>query len=155
MKISQKGIDHIKHFEGLKLEAYVDAAGVWTIGYGHTAGVKRGDKITEEKAEKLLKKDLQFFENGVTSLLNERKLPVIDQYKFDMLVSFSYNLGLGALRTSTLLKKLKERDFIGASNEFPRWVFVTNPKNGIKEKNEWQMYRRESERQIFLGGYSE
>lgn len=153
MKISKQGIDMIKHFEGLVLTAYQCQAGVWTIGYGHTKGVTRGDKITEDKAEKLLIKDLKYFEEEVEKMLKERKLEV-EQHSFDMLVSFAFNMGAGALRTSTLMKKLKAKDFIGASNEFPRWVYATNPKNGLKEKNEGLQHRRETERQIFLGGYN-
>ena len=152
MRISQQGIDLIKHFEGLVLHAYQCQAGVWTIGYGHTAGVKKGDKITEKKAEELLKKDLEHFETGVTELLTERKIK-IPQHSFDMLVSFAFNLGVGALKTSTLLKKLKAKDTIGASNEFPRWVWVNQ--NGVKKKSEALIQRRETERQIFLGGYDD
>lgn len=136
------------------LNAYQCQAGVWTIGYGHTKGVKRGDKITLEKAELYLKKDIEVFEEGVNKLLSEGKIKLL-QHQYDMLVSFTYNLGVGALRSSTLLKKLKKKDIMGAAEEFPRWIYATNPKNGLKEPNADLKYRREAERQIFLGGYTE
>lgn len=153
MKISQQGIDMIKHFEGLVLTAYQCQAGVWTIGYGHTARVKKGDAITAEQAEKFLKKDLANFEEGVNHLLSERKIKLL-QHQYDMLVSFAFNLGVGALKSSTLLKKLKTGDISGAAAEFPRWVYATNPKNGLKEPNEDLKYRREAEKDIFLWGYT-
>ena len=77
MKISEKGIEFIKKEEGLVLNAYQCEAGVWTIGYGHTAGVKKGQIITTEKADELLRKDLKDFENGVNSLLKERKIKLL------------------------------------------------------------------------------
>lgn len=153
MKISQQGIDMIKHFEGLVLTAYQCQAGVWTIGYGHTAGVKKGQSTTAEQAEKFLKKDLANFEEGVNHLLSERKIKLL-QHQYDMLVSFAFNLGVGALKSSTLLKKLKAGDISGAAAEFPRWIYATNPKNGLKEPNEDLRYRREAEKDIFLWGYT-
>ena len=117
MKISQAGIDLIKRFEGLRLNAHLDAVGVPTIGYGSTQGVQMGDTITEAEAEALLMKDLARFEDGVTKLV---KVP-IDQNAFDALVSFSFNLGLGALAGSTLLKLVNAGDALGASKEFSKW----------------------------------
>lgn len=89
MKISQRGIDLIKEFEGCRLTAYKDAVGVWTIGYGHTKNVKQGMKITQEQAEELLKEDLAEY---------EAKVEKYDKYnwnqnQFDALVSFAYNIG--------------------------------------------------------------
>lgn len=117
MRTSQKGINLIKQFEGCSLQAYKCPAGKWTIGYGHTKGVKQGQKITQAKAEELLKSDLINYEKGVTKAV---KVP-INQNQYDALVSFSYNVGLAALRTSTLLKKLNKKDYTGAANEFMRW----------------------------------
>lgn len=122
MKTSQSGIELIKKFEGCRLAAYKCPAGVWTIGYGHTSGVKAGQKITQQQAETYLKNDLQVFEKGVEKVVKVS----LNQNQFDALVSFSYNCGLGALRTSTLLKKLNAGDYKGASKEFPRW----NKSNG-------------------------
>lgn len=117
MKTSQEGINLIKKFEGCKLIAYKCPAGVWTIGYGHTGGVKQGQKITQTQAEKYLKDDLTKYEKGVESLVKV----TLNQNQFNALVSFAYNCGLGALKTSTLLKKLNKKDYKGASNELLRW----------------------------------
>lgn len=122
MNISQKGINLIKKFEGLRLDAYLCPANVWTIGYGHTQPVNgkkivRGMKIDEAEAERLLRCDLVKFEDGVNKLV---KVPMT-QGQFDALVSFAFNLGLGALSTSTLLKKLNAKDYAGAEAEFKRW----------------------------------
>ena len=118
MKTSQKGVDLIKHFEGLSLKAYKDSVGILTIGYGSTGPhVFPGQVITESQAETLLVKDLSRFEKGVTDLV---KVP-LNQNQFDALVSFSFNLGLSNLKSSTLLRKLNSMDYAGASAEFPRW----------------------------------
>lgn len=89
MKISQRGIDLIKEFEGCRLTAYKDAVGVWTIAYGHTKNVKQGMKITQEQAEELLKKDLVEYEAKVEKY-NKYNW---NQNQFDALVSFAYNIG--------------------------------------------------------------
>jgi lysozyme len=117
MKTSLKGIALIKEYEGLRLGAYLCSAGVLTIGYGHTGGVKEGDLITEQKAEQLLQDDLKKFENGVLRLV---RVP-LTQNQFDALVSFAFNLGVGNLGKSTLLKMLNDRDYKGAAGQFVRW----------------------------------
>ena len=102
MRISSVGLDLIKSFEGLRLEAYTDAVGVWTIGYGTTRGVTAGMTISREDAEELLREDVGWFEQAVLRLL-----PIeLTQGEFDALVSFTYNLGAGALEESTLRKRL-------------------------------------------------
>ena len=100
MKTSRRGVEMIKKFEGCRLEAYKDAVGVLTIGYGHTGSdVKPDLKITEETATKLLKKDLQESETLVNLLiLNGYKL---NQNEYDALVSFTFNLGGGNLQKLT------------------------------------------------------
>ena len=90
MKTSQNGIDLIKKFEGCRLKAYKCAAGVWTIGYGHTNGVKSTNVITQEKAEELLKKDLEKYEKNVEKYNGKYGW---NQNEFDALVSFAFNLG--------------------------------------------------------------
>ncbi len=117
MQISDSGIMLIKNFEGLRLTAYQCSAHVWTIGYGHTAGVKPGDTITEGQAEQFLRDDLDQFEAAVYRLVNV----TLSQHQFDALVSFTFNLGEGNLKNSTLLKKLNAGDYSGAAEEFPRW----------------------------------
>ena len=117
MKIGTAGLDLIKEYEGLKLVAYLDSVGVPTLGYGHIKGVKIGDRCTAAQAEEWLRADVQDAEAcvnlGVTSTVN--------QNEFDALVSFVFNLGCGNFRKSTLLKKLNDSDYDGASLEFARW----------------------------------
>ncbi|MBN3006243.1 lysozyme [Chromobacterium alkanivorans] len=118
MNISANGVKLIQQFEGLRLKAYQDAVGVWTIGYGHTGpDVTPGLVITQAQADALLARDLSRFEAGVTRLV---QVP-LNQNQFDALVSFSYNLGLGSLQNSTLLRLLNQRDYAGAAAQFPRW----------------------------------
>ncbi|MGC0151058.1 lysozyme [Chromobacterium vaccinii] len=118
MQVSQKGVALIKQFEGLRLSAYQDAVGVWTIGYGHTgADVRAGRTIDQAKAGQLLAADLARFEQGVTRLVAVD----VSQDQFDALVCFSYNLGLGNLQSSTLLRLLNTGDYAGAAAQFPRW----------------------------------
>jgi GH24 family phage-related lysozyme (muramidase) len=143
--ISSDGLAIIKHFEGRELKAYQDSVGVWTIGYGHTSAagpptVYAGQTITEAEAEEILKKDLELFENGVREMVT---VP-INSDQFSALVSFSFNVGLGALRDSTLLRLLNSGDYQGAADQFPRWVKAggqTLP--GL-------VRRRDAERALFL-----
>ena len=98
-KISQNGLNLIMQFEGCRLRAYQCSAGVWTIGYGHTAGVKQGQTITQAQAEEYLKQDCKKFENYVN---NKSYVPIteqLNQNQFDALVSFAYNCGQGNLKT--------------------------------------------------------
>ena len=118
MHTSQKGLDLIKSFEGLRLSAYRCSAGVLTIGYGCTTNVKEGDRITAERAEELLRDDVKRFEGYVARLV---KVP-LTQGQFDGLVSFVYNLGPGALEKSTLLDQLNRGDYDSAAEQFGRWV---------------------------------
>lgn len=119
MKTSPKGITLIKEFEGLRLRAYLCPGGVWTIGYGHTAGVKPGMTITEEQAEQFLKEDLIIFERAV----NNQNLS-INQNQFDALVSLIYNIGIGNFQKSTLLRKARiNANDNSIMDEFLRWVY--------------------------------
>lgn len=120
MKLSSKGLALIKEFEGLELNAYKDSVGVATIGYGHTVGVKMGDRITEYAAECLLIADVRIYEDGVNKALFEGRV-VPTQGQFDALVSFAFNLGLGNLRKSTLLRDFLAHNIPKAADEFLRW----------------------------------
>ena len=117
MNISETGIYLIKQHEGCRLDAYQDSVGVWTIGYGSTRGVSAGDLITQDEVEARLRRDLETVEKCV----NNSVLVSITQNQFDALCSFVFNLGCGALRNSTLLKKLNNGDDMGAGDEFLRW----------------------------------
>ncbi|MGV3621975.1 MAG: glycoside hydrolase family protein [Archangium sp.] len=118
-KLGQAGLNLIKEFEGLRLTAYRDPVGVLTIGYGHTGSdVKPGMTISQQRAEQLLKNDTGWAQKAVRDTV---KVP-LTQGQFDALTSFTFNLGAGALRSSTLVKKLNAGDYAGAQNEFGRWV---------------------------------
>jgi lysozyme len=117
MKMSQKGMDLIKEFEGFKAWAYLCPAGVWTIGYGTTRNVKKGQTVTPSQAMALLVEDVKKFENDVNNYV---KVP-LTQNQFDALVCFAYNVGSGNLKTSTLLKLVNTKDFAGAAAQFVRW----------------------------------
>lgn len=121
MKISQQGIDLIKRFEGFRSEAYLCPAGVWTIGYGHTSDVHRGDRIDEDAAEDYLREDLDSAEGAVGKYV---RVP-LKQGQFDALVSFTFNLGAGNLYNSTLLKKVNRNpDDPAIRQEFEKWVYA-------------------------------
>lgn len=118
MRISLDGINLIKTFEGLRLEAYKDVIGVWTIGWGHTGSdVRPGLKIDEPTATDLLHLDLRKFEDGINSMVKV----ALSQHQFDALVSFTYNVGLGNFQKSTMLKLLNASDSAKAALEFPKW----------------------------------
>ena len=119
MKTSPKGITLIKEFEGLRLKAYKCPGGVWTIGYGHTAGVKPGMVISEAQAEEYLMADLIASEK----YLNDLRL-AINQNQFDALISFIYNVGTGNFSRSTLLRKVRANPQDNSiMDEFLRWVY--------------------------------
>ena len=119
MKTSPKGIALIKEFEGLRLKAYKCPGGVWTIGYGHTAGVKPGMVISEAQAEEYLMADLIASEKYLNSLGL-----AINQNQFDALISFIYNVGTGNFSSSTLLRKVKANPLDNSiMDEFLRWVY--------------------------------
>lgn len=143
--ISKTGIDLISSFEGIRLNAYDDGVGVWTIGIGTTVYpngviVKKGDKCTLEQALKYLQHDLKSFEKTV----NESVKVPLSQNQFDALVSLAYNIGSGAFKNSTLLKKLNAKDYAGAADQFLVW----NKGGGKVLKG--LVRRREAERALFL-----
>jgi lysozyme len=142
VRLSQTGLDLIKEFEGLRLKAYSDIGGVPTIGYGTTGpDIKLGMEITKAEAEDLLRADVAAFERGVSNLVKV----AINQNEFDALVSFSYNVGLNALQTSTLLRLLNANaDRAVVASEFIRWNKVgTQVVEGLTR-------RRKAEQALFL-----
>ena len=141
MKMGEKGIDLIKHFEGFRSTVYLCAAGVPTLGFGSTHGITMDSPpITEEEGLELLMLDIAKFERGVNRLID---VP-LNQNQFDALTSFAFNLGNGSLQASTLRKKVNREDYEGAADEFPRWVFAGGRKlNGLVK-------RRYAERALFL-----
>ncbi len=117
-RIDAESLALIKRWEGLRLSAYQCAAGVWTIGYGHTAGVKPGDTITEDEALRLLLADLRAAEETVERLVH---VPLTDN-RFGALTSFVFNVGQDAFARSTLLRKLNAGDYEAVSGELARWT---------------------------------
>jgi lysozyme len=118
-KVSKAGIDLIKRHEGLRHNAYLCPAGVWTIGYGHTGKVKKGDSITELQAEEYLLDDIEKAE-----MIVDKEVPWVTQGQFDALVSFVFNVGAGNFRRSTLLRLLKDRQPKEVvANQFHRWIY--------------------------------
>ncbi|HCM2254009.1 TPA: lysozyme, partial [Salmonella enterica subsp. enterica serovar Agbeni] len=120
--------------------AYQDGGGVWTIGYGHTRGVKQGQVINHEQADEFLDSDLR----QVESCISERVTVALNQNQFDALVSFVFNVGRQAFSDSTLLKKLNEGNYRAAADQFTRWVYDN-------DKFVQGLYnRRVAERDLFL-----
>ena len=142
LSISPAGIALIQAHEGLRLTAYRDAGGVWTIGYGSTGGVRRGMTITRDQAVLRLYHDLDTAESAV----NSRVTVPLSQPQFDALVSLVFNIGGGAFRKSTLLQKLNAGDYSGAANEFMRWVKAKGRVLG------GLVTRRTAERALFESG---
>lgn len=152
MKLSKQGDALIKSFEGLRLSAYRDSAGIWTIGYGSTRyhdgkAVKPGDKLaTQQQADALFTNTLGQFENAVNTFVKT----ALSQNQFDALVSFTYNTGIYALQKSTLLKKLNAGDYNAAADQFLVWNKVTDATTGQKVTLNALVKRRAKERQLFL-----
>ena len=124
--------------EGLRLEAYEDAAGVPTIGYGHTKNVRMGDKISEYWAKEMLREDIEEAEWQV------KELGVVKtEGQLDALVSFVFNLGIGRLNTSTLLKVIRNGGSMQQiKKEFKRWVYAGGKQlPGLVKRREWEAKR--------------
>ncbi|MAW81122.1 MAG: hypothetical protein CMI63_12865 [Parvularcula sp.] len=145
MRTSENGVELIKRFEGLELEAYQDIAGIWTIGYGHTGpDVEPGMKISEREAEEMLRRDLKPREQAVESAV---KVP-LNQNEFDALVSFVYNVGASAFRGSTALKRLNKGDRAGAADALTWWNKATV--GGVLREVMGLTRRRAAEKALFL-----
>ena len=117
MKVSQECVDLVKFFEGFEAKAYLCPANVWTIGYGRTKNVKEGDVVNKRQAERDLLEELEEFGNQVFFAV---QVP-LEQNEFDALTSWTYNLGVGNLQSSTLLKKLNSGDKNSVPSEMLRW----------------------------------
>ena len=118
-EVSEAGVRLVQEFEGCRLDAYRCPAGIPTIGYGATGpDIRMGMVWTQEQADARLVEDLARFAAGVERLV---QVDLTDN-QFAALVSFAYNVGLGALRDSTLLRKLNAGDYLGAADQLPRWA---------------------------------
>lgn len=143
MLTSEILLNRIKAFEGCKLEAYQDAAGVWTIGYGHTNNVEKGDKCSQDYAEEMLKQDMEMAEEQVLKLDIFKNGTCKYQGQLDALVSFVFNLGIGNLQTSTLLQVIAARmprEAIG--KQWRRWIYAGGKRsNGLMARRIWEVKR--------------
>ena len=138
MRASQTLINQIKKFESCALTAYQDAKGVWTIGYGHTEGVKKGDRITQYQAEQFLRQDLEKFE----AVANRCKR-IATQGKFDAILDFIYNCGPAAFEKSTLKTYIEAGKATWEIQEqFLRWVNSGGRKlGGLVTRRIWEANR--------------
>jgi lysozyme len=119
--LSPVGLAMLKGFEALRLKAYQDVRGVWTIGYGHTGPeVTAGLVWTQEQALQALQEDVSWAVNTVAKAVT---VPLL-QFQFDPLVTFTFNVGGAAFEGSTLLHLLNAGDFVGASKQFGHWVYA-------------------------------
>jgi lysozyme len=142
MKTSDNGLTMIMQFEGLRLSAYQDGVGVWTIGYGTTQNVRPGMVITLQQAVQRLRDPLVAIESFISAVVT----PVINQDMFDALVSFTYNVGQGNLRKSSVLRLLNIGDFYSAADGFLLWTKA----GGLVIPG--LVHRRAMERAVFLLG---
>ena len=141
MTHSEACVDLVAQFEGLRLAAYQDQKNIWTIGYGHTYNVGRGDTCTIAQAKAWLFTDLMVADHGVNQAL---KVPVT-QYEFDACVSLAYNIGVHAFGASTLARKLNAGDIAGAAQAFLSWDHAGSA------VSEGLFRRRKAEMAMFLG----
>lgn len=138
MKSSDILINYIKRTEGCKLTAYQDSVGVWTIGYGHTADVKRGDRITQQQADDFLRSDLNRFE-----AIAARTPGVRTQGQFDAVTDFCYNCGPGNFQNSTLRKYITTgRKDWEIQKEFLKWTKAGGKElGGLVSRRVWEAAR--------------
>lgn len=143
MIASKEAEDLIKQFEGCHLKAYKDAVGIWTIGWGTTGpGIQEGLVISQHSADMMLKAHIQDVALDITALLGEKKLK---QHQFDALVSFVYNIGIGAFKKSTMLSLIKRDKMAEAALEFDKWTKAAGKTlPGL-------IRRRKAEKTLFIG----
>jgi lysozyme len=150
LELSPHALALLETLEGFRPNAYKPTPhDVWTLGYGHTQGVQKGDTITRAEAQDLLRSDVKKFEWDVQDLV---KVP-LTQGQFDALVLFTFNLGREALATSHLLKYINEHRFTLAAGEFPKWIYQTYYIN-VKKRSRilpGLVHRREIEQALFKG----
>lgn len=136
-----KAAELLKKIEGCKLKAYLCPAGVWTIGYGHTKGVKEGDVWTKDQAEEALKKDIPEYMSSVL-----KSCPSLADYpnRLAACTSLTYNIGPGNFASSTVARYIRRGEYQAAADAFGRWVFSKG------QKLQGLVNRRAAERKIFL-----
>ena len=139
MYITKLAFEKIKEFEGCKLQAYQDAAGMWTIGYGHTYNVRQGDRISQQYADEILLEDIENVERQLIAL-HDPEVGHWTKAQLDAVVSFAFNVGIQRWRTSTLrryIMKGKPQGVIRA--EWMRWVYAGGKKQaGLVRRRQWE-----------------
>lgn len=142
MQMSEQGLGLTKSFEECRLTSYKDGGGVWTLGWGHTAGVAAGQTCSQEQADAWLEYDVE----TAAAAVNMYTRVELQPRHFDVLADFVYNLGVGAFRSSTLLKMVNEKDWEQAGEELLRW----DHDGGVKVAG---LTRRcEARKKLFLTG---
>ena len=138
MKTTERLFEQLMLMEGLQLTAYRDAAGIPTIGYGHTKGVRMGDRISEDWARRLLRQDVAEVERQVRAM----RVASTDG-QLDALVSFAFNVGISRLRRSALLRVIREGGTkLQIQREFKRWVYAGGRRlRGLELRREWEARR--------------
>lgn len=144
--ISSVGLALAAYYEGLKLDAYLDEAGVPTICYGHTKGVRMGDRATKAQCDAWLTEDMAWAQTAVRRAV---KVP-ISQNQFDALTVFVFNVGTTNFNSSTLLRKLNAGDALGAAQEFPKWSNLRDSKTKQLRFSRGLWNRRIAEQALFI-----
>ena len=146
LAVTDRTLDYLRASESLRLEAYQDVAGNWTIGWGHHGDhVKRGMKITAAQAEYLFRQDVEEAASAVRAAVHAP----LNHEEFSALAALAYNIGNGAMARSTVVARLNGGDRLGAADAFMMWVKMTV--NGQKITSTHLMERRATERALFLG----
>ena len=142
MYISKLAFEKIKEFEGCRLQAYQDAAGVWTIGYGHTYGVRRGDRISRQYADEMLQEDIENVERQLMAL-HDPEVGRWTKAQLDAVVSFVFNVGIGRYTKSTLRKAIMQKMPDDKIEKYWRsWSFVNGEKSrGLEKRRDWELER--------------
>lgn len=143
--INDAGLNLIESFEGLRLDAYQDVAGIWTIGYGHIRGVRPGMSITQEQAVLFLQQDLSDAETSVDSLT--ASVPTTNN-QYAAMVSLCFNIGTGNFRTSSVLRFHLARDYTTAADKFLLWDKATEDGHLVEVPG--LLRRRQAERDLYL-----
>lgn len=142
---NELGLGLIKRFEGLRLDAYQDVAGIWTIGYGHTRGVTPGMHVSEDAAEQALKDDLHGAENAVDTAIG---VAATSDNQFSAMASLCFNIGSANFRSSTVLRQHLDNNADAAASAFLLWDKARI--NGVLEPVTGLTNRRQAESTLYL-----
>lgn len=135
--------DIIRKWEGLRLTAYQDQVGIWTVGYGSTGkNITRGTKITEDQADEMLRQRVLEDYNWL------KKWVTLNDNQFGACLSLMYNIGRANFKSSSLFTHLKNRNYEEVGRQFLRWKYITI--NGVKKVSDGLYNRRVDEKNLFL-----